>query len=136
MTDNGPQFVSGEFSTFLRDCDIQHLCIVNYNLQEDAAVETFNKTLNHAVQAFLSEKTAWEMGICSLLMQYHSAPSSATGTSPAELFFGCKIRANFEPVQKTFDKGENNTAPITADSGHKCSVPQVPQRKIKNRGPY
>ncbi len=105
MTDNGPQFVSGDFSTFLRDHDIQHLRTANYNPQENAAVETFNKTLKHAVQAFSGEKTAWETGVCHLLMQYRSAPTTANGKSPAELFFGHKIRTNFEPVLRTFDKG-------------------------------
>ncbi len=47
VTDNGPQFVSETFTIFLKDCDIQHLRTANYNLQENAALKTFNKMLKH-----------------------------------------------------------------------------------------
>ncbi len=65
VTDNGPQFVSETFMTFLRDRNIQHLRTANYNPQENAAVETFNKMLKHAVQAFSSEKAAGKQGFVS-----------------------------------------------------------------------
>ncbi len=98
VTDNGPQFVSAIFISFLRDPDIKHLCTANYNPQETAAVETFNKMLKHAVQVFHSEKTTWETGIRELLMQYRVTPATPDGKSPAQAFLGHNICCNFQPV--------------------------------------
>ncbi len=105
VTDNGPQFVSETFTTFLKDHDIQHLCTANYNLQENAAIETFNKTLKHAAQAFSPEMTMWEVGVHNLLMIYHTTLASPNGLSPTELLLGHKIHASFQPVLQKFKKG-------------------------------
>ncbi len=140
VTDNGLQFVSAAFMDFLKDRDIKHLRMVNYNPRENAVIETFNKTLKHAVQAFSSEKTAWDTGIQELLMQYRATPASLTSLSPAEAFFGCQMHCNFQPVLRSFEKREEDVKQKTCSENISATPKYRPPALLlnpkRNRGPF
>ncbi len=73
-----------------------------------------------------------------LLMQYHATPANPNGLSPTKLFLGCKVHANFQPILRKFEKGEEVTDTQTDNCNH--SVPFAPDLTptplVKNRGPY
>ena len=96
ISDNGPQFVSKEFTDFLQSCDIRHLRIAVYNPQQNGRVEVFNRYLKHGVQTFNINHTPWSEGLQRLLSNYRfTSLTPETGTSPAELFLGRKARPAF-----------------------------------------
>ena len=106
VTDNGPQFISQEFTSFLKDHDIHHYRTAVYNPQENGVVEAFNKYLKHGIQAFHSAGTNWNQGIQNLLFQYRATPRLAGEDSPAKIFLGRNIRMDFqmnrsEPMRHT-----------------------------------
>ncbi len=96
LTDNGPQFVSREFESFLASKDIHHYTSSVYNLQENGQVEVFNHYIKHGIQAFQSTNTNWDKGLRSLMQSYRATPLEG-GKSPAELFLGRKIRMDHQP---------------------------------------
>ena len=62
LTDNGPQFISTEFQTFLWGLDIHHYTAAVYNPQENGQVEGFNRYLKFGIQTF-SNATSWNQGL-------------------------------------------------------------------------
>ncbi len=94
VTDNGPQFVSQEFTDFLADRDIHHHTTSVYNPQENGLVESFNRFLKYGVQTFSKENWADQLG--KLLRSYRTTPRDDKA-SPAEVYYGRKIRAEWQP---------------------------------------
>ncbi len=54
VSDNGPQFVSAEFTNFLKSHGIEHVHTAVYNPSENSLVEVFNHVLKYGVQCFQS----------------------------------------------------------------------------------
>lgn len=95
VSDNGPQFISFEFTEFLKQKDIHHYRTSVYNPQENGLVEAFNKTLKHGIQAM--GETPWTEGIRKLLHSYRTTPTSTTGKPPVELLSGRPFRTDWMP---------------------------------------
>ncbi len=58
VTNNGPQFVSAEFASFLADHGISHVCSSVYILSENGLVEVFNRSLKYGIQCFSHDALA------------------------------------------------------------------------------
>ena len=96
LTDNGRQFTSQEFQTFLKHLDIHHYTSSVYNPQENGQVERFNKYLKYGIQTF-GTSTSWEEGILGLLKAYRLTPAKDNGDSPAASFLGHEVRGDEKP---------------------------------------
>ncbi len=70
VSDDGPQFMSSEFSAFLRRDGTAHSSSVLYNRIENGLVEVFNCVLKFGVQSFAHDHLLWEEGIEELLKTY------------------------------------------------------------------
>ena len=136
LTDNGPQFVSEEFRTFLRDGDIHHYTSAVYNPRENGQVEAFNKYIKHGVQAFSSANKPWHQGILELLQAYRATPATAATTSPAELFLGRPMRREHQPnlskpSRRTLEGRETTSPPST---NQQSPAPQRILRSVYTKG--
>ena len=58
-TDNGPQFSSGQFETFLQAKGIRHVRTAYYHPQSNGGVERFNQVLKQDFRAYLSENVTF-----------------------------------------------------------------------------
>lgn len=85
VTDNGPQFKSNSFETFLSDRGIQHLCSSNYYPQANGQVERFNRVLKEQIQLAQLEHRPLKEAITEYLGTYRFTPQATTGVSPAQL---------------------------------------------------
>ncbi len=92
VSDNGVQFVSGEFESFLRSCDIKHIKSSLYYPQSNGLVERFNSSVKQAVRTAVAEGKPPDVAVRDLLVAYRSTPQPATGVSPARLMLGRQIR--------------------------------------------
>ena len=88
VSDNGPQFTSYDFKSFLNSCGIKHRLITPYWPAANATVERINKTLAKAIKAAHAEGLNWKQELSKFLMMYRATPHLSTGISPAELFLG------------------------------------------------
>ncbi len=52
VSDNGPQFISAEFASFLSSHSIEHIRTAIYNPSENGLIEVFNRVLKYGVQCF------------------------------------------------------------------------------------
>jgi len=91
LSDNGRQFISSEFETFLSEHRIKHSKTAVYHPQSNGAVERFNRVLKEGLRTAKSDGIPFDKSVRNLLASYRSTPHSLTGKSPSELFIGRKL---------------------------------------------
>ena len=122
VSDNGPQFVSEEFETFLKLNGIKHtLCPLYHPASNGLAernVQTFKQML-----AKSNPRLPMAHRLANILFNYRNTPHSVTGKTPAELFLKraphtilTLVKPNLQSVvqdkqakQKVQHDGNNNT---------------------------
>ena len=85
--DNGRQFVSDEFKTFCKDCNILLFNTIPYWPQQNGEVERQNRDILKRLKIGKLEKKDLQECLNEYLMMYNSTPHSVTGKTPTELFF-------------------------------------------------
>ena len=98
VSDNGPQFVSEEFKTFLRTNGVRHVLTPPYHPASNGAAERAVRVLKESLvkQLKAMERSgryqSLQHRLDNFLLGYRSTPHSVTGRSPAELFLGRQVR--------------------------------------------
>lgn len=90
ISDNGVQFVSQGFESFLVQSGIEHSKSALYYPQTNGLVERMNRVLNNCVQWALAGKCNVQNAVRSMLWFYRTTPHSSTKVSPYELLRGRK----------------------------------------------
>ena len=100
VSDNGGQFVSEEFSNFLKTNGIQHIKIPPYaatNRQAERYVHTLKQRLTkHMLE---DNKSSEEHCLANFLLSYRTTPNSRTGQSPAELMMKRSLRTRLRMLK-------------------------------------
>ncbi len=139
LTDNGPQFVSGEFTSFLHNRNITHWRTANYNPQENGQVEVFNRYLKYGAQAFTADNQTWKDGVRSLLINYRGTPNSS-GKSPAELFLNRKMRQDYQLPSRRGVTTEVMKEAVSPTPQHSTPTESIGKKEaarfLRCRGPY
>lgn len=94
LSDNGPQFVSAEFSDFLKWREITHLKSSVYYPRANGEVERFNRAIKDCLQTTSVHGHPWKSFLRTFLIEYRATPHSTTGVSPSELLHGQQMRTN------------------------------------------
>ncbi|KAJ7998292.1 hypothetical protein DPEC_G00221180 [Dallia pectoralis] len=84
-TDNGHQFLSLEFTTFLANKGVTHIRTSVYHPQANGGVERFNQSLKNGLRAHMSEGYSLMAALSQTLLHYRATAHSTTGVSPAAL---------------------------------------------------
>ncbi len=87
-TDNGPQLISAEFSTFLSNKGIKHIRAALYHPQANGGVERFNQSLKNGIRVHLVQGYSFQMALNQTLLHYRASQHSTTQASPALLMLG------------------------------------------------
>ncbi len=102
VSDNGPQFTSSEFATFMTANGIQHTRVPPYHPASNGQAERNVATIKSALKKhFLDSKRAdsqvtIEERLDSFLLMYRTTPHATTGVSPAELFLKRRPKTRFD----------------------------------------
>ncbi|XP_054257479.1 uncharacterized protein K02A2.6-like [Macrosteles quadrilineatus] len=96
VSDNGPNFASGEFREFLSNNGIKFTLSPPYHPAPNGAAERFvqevKKNLKRQVMASGSETISLQHKLDNFLFAFRNTPSTVTGVTPAELFLQWKPR--------------------------------------------
>lgn len=90
VTDNGPQFTSAQFSTFLASNGIRHLTSPPYhpasNGMAERLVQTVKKSLLKQIGEHKKHGMSMQHWVDQFLFSYRNTPCASTGVTPAQLF--------------------------------------------------
>ena len=83
VTDNGSQFVSQEFTQFLKVLGVKHTPVTTYHPQSNGEAERMVRTIKENIKAYGQN---WRKYVPDMLLAYRTSKHGTTGKSPAELF--------------------------------------------------
>ena len=98
-TDNGLQFISEEFSSYLEENDTEHRTSTPLWPQANVEIERQNRSLLKALEIAQAERKNWRHELLKFLIAYRSTPYSPTGASPAKLLYEREIPTKIPDVQ-------------------------------------
>ncbi|XP_037071529.1 uncharacterized protein K02A2.6-like [Pollicipes pollicipes] len=103
VSDNGPQFVGEEFSTFLEANDIRHTRVAPYHPASNRLAERAVGTFKNGLKAAMEAGSAAERALATFLLAYRSSPHAVTGRTPAEMMCGRGLRTRLNPLIPSAD---------------------------------
>ena len=98
-TDNGAQFASDEFETYLRENNTEHRTSNPLWPQAIGDVERQNRSLLKAMRVAHAERRDWKKELPKFLLAYRSTPHITTGVSPAKLLFRREARSKLPGLE-------------------------------------
>ena len=99
-TNNGPQFVSEEFESFLQAHGVAHRRTTPLWPQANGKVERQNRSLPKSLQIANLEGKNWRTELVTWLAAYRSTPQAATGATPFYLMFGREMRTKLPELRR------------------------------------
>ena len=97
MSDNGSNFVSSEFKSFLQKNGIKHITSAPYHPSTsglvERAVQTFKQGMKKQGDGSVDTKLA------RFLLSYRITPQSTTGESPAQLRWGRSLKSHLDVLR-------------------------------------
>ena len=99
VSDNGVQFTSTEFKSFIEKTGINHIRTAIYHQSSNGQVERYFQTIKQAVRAEKQSKKPIDEKINDFLMSYRSTPHTTTSFSPAQLFIGRNISTKIDLIK-------------------------------------
>lgn len=123
-TDNGPQLVSAEFTSYIQSKGIKHIRTSYYHPQSNGGVERFNQSLKNGLRAHLAQGCSFNEALSQTLLHYRAAQHATTGISPAKLMLGREL-----------DLPLHRLRPPTSQDGYSMVEARVcgQQRKAQDR---
>ena len=103
VSDNGKQFVSAEFETFLKSCGIKHTRVSPYFARSNGKLEQFHRYLKKNFRAVISEGKSWEDELPKILMSYRATPHPVSGKTTTMLLFNREIRMKVRHIESNLD---------------------------------
>eukprot|EP00731_Ephydatia_muelleri_P001691 Em0001g1691a len=98
VTDNGSNFTSQEFETFLKSHGVRHVRTAPYHPASNGQVERAVQTFKTAMKKSGGKGESMETRLSNFLFQYRITPHSSTGVSPAELLMGRRLRSHLSQL--------------------------------------
>ena len=113
-SDNGPQFISQEFQSYLTQCGIKWISTTPLWPQANGEVERANRTILKVLKIAKSEGRDLEKAMVEFSMAYKATPHTATGMTPFSLMFGREMRTKLpmlsSNVSRTVDEARDSDA--------------------------
>lgn len=129
--DNGRQFISEEFKSFLTERNIILFNTVPYWPQQNGEVERQNRDILKRLKISIAENKDWKESLLDYLTMYNSTPHSVTGRTPSELFYKRKFRDKLPMVNDTMERTAQDTEVKDRDQERKQMGKENGDRKRK-----
>lgn len=106
VSDNGTQFTSDDFKTFMLKNNIKHILTPPGHPATNGQAENFVKTFKKSILACLMEEQNVDIdtAINRFLIDYRNTVHCTTAESPAKLFFGRSLKTRFSSLRPPLTK--------------------------------
>ncbi|CAC5381590.1 unnamed protein product [Mytilus coruscus] len=104
VSDNGPQFTSSEFETFLKKNGVKHILSAPYHPSSNGEAERAVRTFKQAMKTVKNESGTLSEKLCRFLLGYRTTPHSTTRRTPAELFVGRRLRTRLDALKPNINE--------------------------------
>ena len=133
VTDNGPQFISTEMKSLLKEFNIHHHKVTPYHPAAYGEVERFNRTIKKCIQAAIAEHKDWRKELDRFLMNYRNTPHPGTGFSPSQLMFHRSFRDKLPTLPSTKTPLSPFKTIKQTDCEYKCKMKRYSDRKASSK---
>ncbi|CAK1595227.1 unnamed protein product [Parnassius mnemosyne] len=99
VSDNGPPFISREFSQFLTNNGIQHVFTAPYHPASNGAAENAVRTVKKVIKKAVRENKDINLFLNTFLLHYRNTEHCNTGESPASLMLGRRLRTKLDVLR-------------------------------------
>ena len=99
VSDNGVQFTSTEFKSFIEKTGINYLRTAISHQSSNGQVETYVRTIKQALRAEKQSKILLDEQINDFLMSYRSTPHNTTSFTPIQLFIARNISTKIDLIK-------------------------------------
>ena len=96
VSDNGPQFVSGEFASFCQFNGIKHIRVSPYHPSSNGLAVMFVQTFKVAMCKSEKDGLSFSHRLASFLLLYRATPQGTTAVPPSVLFMGRSLRTRLD----------------------------------------
>ncbi|CAG9108181.1 unnamed protein product [Plutella xylostella] len=113
VSDNGTAFCSKEFKSFCLVNGIDHVTSPTYHPASNGQAESFVKIIKKGIRSsILSNKNSNQTNtsLMKYLFDYRNSVNSTTGSSPAELVYGRKLRSRLDLLSNTTPQPSSSDA--------------------------
>ena len=109
VSDNGSQFCSDEFQSFLKVNGIRHIRSAPYHPSTNGLAERFVQSFKLAMKSAKASETTIHECLARYLIAYRNAAHNTTQASPASLMFGRPLRTRLDLINPTCSRGVLNS---------------------------
>ncbi len=143
-TDNGPQFISGDFKSYLESYGIQHICTALYHPQANRGVERFHQSLKNGLRAHLVQGCPFSQAIHFTLLHYRAFHHCTMCVSSAFLMLDRELKLLLDWLRSpvTQRSSTQTSLCLKVPSCHLSHhfpfrlVPQAPQHHVLFPSPH
>ena len=106
VSDNGPQFVSAEFSQFLKGNSIKHIKSAPYHPSTNGIAERFVQSFKRAM--LTNETLPLDQRLANFLLQYRTTVHTTTNAKPCMLLMNRQLRTRLDLLRPDIDAQVSN----------------------------
>ena len=104
VSDNGPQFTSEEFASFMKRIGIKHIHCAPYHPSSNGTAERFVQTFKKAMKASRNSSLTHAHRLYTFLLTYRITPHATTNEAPCQLFMGRMLRTRWNLLQPDLEQ--------------------------------
>ena len=101
VSDNGPQFVSAEFTQFLKSNGVKHIKSAPYHPSTNGIAERFVQSFKRAM--LTNESLPIEQRLANFLLQYRTTVHATTNATPSMLLMNRQLRTRLDLLRPNME---------------------------------
>ena len=103
VSDNGPQFISAEFSEFCKVNGIKHFRVAPYHPASNGLAEHMVQTFKQSMHRSNNDGIPFPQRIVNFLLMYRTTPHCITNIAPCELLMGRALRTRLDVLRPNLE---------------------------------
>ena len=103
VSDNGPQFISAEFSEFCKGNGIKHLQVALYHPASNGLAKCMVQIFKQSMCRSNNDGIPFPQRLANFLLMYRTAPHCTTNIAPCELLMGRALRTRLDMLQPNLE---------------------------------